>query len=232
MSRTRARAGAMCDARRVTGEEVGVEVGCRRALASWSTRAASCQGSEPQGRMGRRARSQELSLAHRAAAPCATRDAAWVQLCGAGRSRMSSFDATWCGLCGLCECVSCVGVVAAAPPVRHRSSRLLTSRRRETRFTTSHVAPTSPRVGLRAGAWRRLASHSGRVDLRPPPPVSTCRVPPLTTGRFRFKFEDVLRDILPYDPEIVSQGHTEKVREWLQKDEIDNLVLTTCKSAY
>jgi hypothetical protein len=41
----------------------------------------------------------------------------------------------------------------------------------------------------------------------------------------------VLRDILPYDPEIVSQGHTEKVREWLQKDEIDNLVLTTCKSA-
>jgi hypothetical protein len=47
-------------------------------------------------------------------------------------------------------------------------------------------------------------------------------------SRFRFKFDDVLRDILPYDPEIVSQGHTEKVREWLQKDEIDNLVLTTC----
>ncbi|BEI95077.1 hypothetical protein CcaverHIS631_0100260 [Cutaneotrichosporon cavernicola] len=46
--------------------------------------------------------------------------------------------------------------------------------------------------------------------------------------RFRFKFDQVLRDIIPYEPEIVYQKHPEQVREWLQKDEIDHLVLTTC----
>lgn len=41
----------------------------------------------------------------------------------------------------------------------------------------------------------------------------------------------MLTDILPVEPDLVPKPveHEAKVREWLKNDEIDNLILTTCK---
>ncbi|GMK55025.1 hypothetical protein CspeluHIS016_0200810 [Cutaneotrichosporon spelunceum] len=47
-------------------------------------------------------------------------------------------------------------------------------------------------------------------------------------SRFRFHFDRVLRDILPYEPEVFSENHFDQVREWIKNDEIDNLILTSC----
>lgn len=51
------------------------------------------------------------------------------------------------------------------------------------------------------------------------------------SARFRFQFDEVLKDMLPIEPDILPehQKNVERIKEWLKKDEIDNLILTTCE---